>query len=374
VQTETETESDVITTDHFNMGKMLAERGDFLEAESLLEPLANDYLEDKNYQQFIEVESVLLRIYGELERFDKINAAKERLQDLVIRSEFQLNSRMYYVLGVCAALKEQTDVAHEYFQQALKLGLDTNIKKDICHAIYGMAWVYRMREQYDNALKEIYNLQVFFELIDIPDLKVSSLILNGNILRSMGKYDQALDVYWQAYDLVKESKHLYMYIRLLFSMGYTYLLQGETSMGKVYLNLAKRSIDPKNNIFMGNAIDRVMDKYADISESEFDLVLDEEAHQLLEKKKGKVDFKSQFILLDLLKLFMSQPGQVFSKEALVEKVWKQEYDPRVHDNKVYVTIKRLRKLIEPDYDRPKYIFRSKQGYYLNKSAKVMVHH
>tara|TARA_Y100000815_G_scaffold131496_1_gene118827 strand:- start:105 stop:578 length:474 start_codon:yes stop_codon:yes gene_type:complete len=157
-------------------------------------------------------------------------------------------------------------------------------------------------------------------------------------------------------------------------MGYTYLLQGETSMGKVYLNLAKRSIDPKNNIFMGNAIDRVMDKYADISESEFDLVLDEEAHQLLEKKKGKVDFKSQFILLDLLKLFMSQPGQVFSKEALVEKVWKQEYDPRVHDNKVYVTIKRLRKLIEPDYDRPKYIFRSKQGYYLNKSAKVMVHH
>ena len=76
--------------------------------------------------------------------------------------------------------------------------------------------------------------------------------------------------------------------------------------------------------------------------------------------------------MDLLKLFLRNPGQVFSKEALVREVWKQEYDPATHDNKVYVTIKRLRRLIEPDYDRPKYIFRSKNGYYLNKSTKVLV--
>ena len=85
---------------------------------------------------------------------------------------------------------------------------------------------------------------------------------------------------------------------------------------------------------------------------------------------GKIDFKNQFILLDLLKLFISNQGQIFSKEYLVEHVWKQNYDPEVHDNKIYVTIKRLRKMIEPDYDKPKYIFRAKNGYYLSKSAKV----
>jgi DNA-binding response OmpR family regulator len=74
----------------------------------------------------------------------------------------------------------------------------------------------------------------------------------------------------------------------------------------------------------------------------------------------------------MLRLFMRHPGQVHSKEFLVKHVWKQEYDPTVHDNKIYVTIKRLRKLIEPDYDKPKYIFRAKNGYYLNKNTKILI--
>jgi DNA-binding response OmpR family regulator len=53
-------------------------------------------------------------------------------------------------------------------------------------------------------------------------------------------------------------------------------------------------------------------------------------------------------------------------------VWKQDYDPGIHDNKIYVTIKRLRKLIEPDYEKPRYIFRAKNGYYLNKNTKVLL--
>jgi len=113
----------------------------------------------------------------------------------------------------------------------------------------------------------------------------------------------------------------------------------------------------------------------DLSKSESsssDLVFDLDNHAIVERSLGKIDFKNQFILLDLLKLFISNQGQIFSKEYLVEHVWKQNYDPEVHDNKIYVTIKRLRKMIEPDYDKPKYIFRAKNGYYLNKSAKVEI--
>ena len=92
----------------------------------------------------------------------------------------------------------------------------------------------------------------------------------------------------------------------------------------------------------------------------------------MERKKGKIDFKNQFILLDMLKLFLRSPGEVYSKEALVKAVWKQEYDPAVHDNKIYVTIKRLRQLIEPDFDKPKYIYRAKNGYYLNRNARISI--
>jgi DNA-binding response OmpR family regulator len=90
----------------------------------------------------------------------------------------------------------------------------------------------------------------------------------------------------------------------------------------------------------------------------------------VERKLGRIDFKNQFILLDLLRLFVQNQGTIYSKEYLVENIWRQPYDPAVHDNKIYVTIKRLRKLIEPDYEKPKYIFRAKNGYYMNKAARV----
>jgi DNA-binding response OmpR family regulator len=101
-------------------------------------------------------------------------------------------------------------------------------------------------------------------------------------------------------------------------------------------------------------------------------VFELDSHTVTEKKIGKVDFKNQFILLDLLKLFAQNQGRVYSKEFLVENVWKQNYDPAIHDNKIYVTIKRLRKLIEPDYEKPKYIFRAKNGYFMSKGAKIFV--
>jgi len=109
-----------------------------------------------------------------------------------------------------------------------------------------------------------------------------------------------------------------------------------------------------------------------MAKNSYDLVFDYSGHAVTERKLGKIDFRNQFILLDLLKVFVQNQGKVYSKEFLVEQVWKQSYDPAVHDNKIYVTIKRLRKMIEPDFDKPKYIFRGKNGYYMNKSAKVFL--
>ena len=82
--------------------------------------------------------------------------------------------------------------------------------------------------------------------------------------------------------------------------------------------------------------------------------------------------KISFILLEMLKLFLAHPGRVFSKEEFIETIWKQSYNPSVHDNKIYVTIKRLRKVIEPDYNKPKYLFLAKNGYYFSKDVKIQI--
>lgn len=67
---------------------------------------------------------------------------------------------------------------------------------------------------------------------------------------------------------------------------------------------------------------------------------------------------------DLLRLFASAPGKVFSREELMEKVWNYEYygDMRTVD----VTIRRLRGKLEDDAANPNYILtRRGVGYYFN---------
>ncbi len=57
---------------------------------------------------------------------------------------------------------------------------------------------------------------------------------------------------------------------------------------------------------------------------------------------------------DLLQLFATNPGKVYSREQLLETVWKYDYlgDLRTVD----VHIRRLREKIEPNPSQPEYIF------------------
>ena len=57
---------------------------------------------------------------------------------------------------------------------------------------------------------------------------------------------------------------------------------------------------------------------------------------------------------DLLQLFIQNRGKVFSREAMLETVWKYDYtgDARTVD----VHIRRLREKIERDTSKPEYIF------------------
>jgi DNA-binding winged helix-turn-helix (wHTH) protein len=354
------------------LGKLYYERCDFGIALDKFKLAADGYFAEKNFEQYLKCQNYLLRIYAEREENEEIRVTKERLQDLVLKEGFELTAKTYYTLGICAIYKEQAEIALDYFQKSLSVALSTDSKEDICYAIFALSITYYQLDRLTEALKEIYNLQIFFQVMDIPELKLASEIHNGNILRKLKKFEQALEIFWGCYDLLQKDRNLFMYINLLRCLGMTYRDAGENDMARLYLKLARKSIDPENMLAMARSLDGLLAELGEIGSEDFDLVFDGTSNSVSEKKKGRIDFKNQFILLDMLRLFMKQPGVVHSKEHLVKQVWKQDYDPIVHDNKIYVTIKRLRKLIEPDYDKPKYIFRAKNGYYLNKSAKILV--
>lgn len=356
----------------FELGKLNCERGDYISAAPLIKQAAEGFYAVRDFGSYLKCQNLLLRIHGEREEFEAIHQIKEKLQDLVMREGFELNSKTYYTLAVCATYKNQIELALDYAQKSLSLALATDNKEDICHSICALAYCYSSPEvgRYTDALKEIYNLKIFFQVYAFPEIQTSAQILNADILRQLKKFEEATEVAWKAYEEIKNTKSLVYSTYLLVMLGAIYLDSGEKDLSRMYLALASRSVDPRNQIRLTKMIRGYQDRLGFEDQMNFDLVFDEINHSVTERKLGKIDFKNQFILLDLLKLFVQNQGTVYTKEHLVESVWRQDYDPAVHDNKIYVTIKRLRKMIEPDFDKPKYIFRAKNGYYMNKAARV----
>lgn len=358
--------------EQLELGKLYCDRGDFDQAIQHLEQALSVSFSEKNFADYLKAQNYLLRIYAERNDLDKISQVKEILQDLVLKENVELTPRTYYTLGLCASYRGQHEIAVDYLNKALSLAMSKNLKEDICYALTGLAIVHCGLGQFDLAKKEIENLDVFFEVLKIPDLQLASLQIKVLLLKSEKQYEEALGIVWKCYDLVRETKNIPGLVATLLSIGTMYIELGDRDMAKLYLQLAARSVDRKNFSRLAKKVEDALSLIGEDMTQSYDMVFDIRNHTVVEKKLGKIDFKNQFILLDLLRLFAQNQGMIYSKEFLVENVWKQEYDPSVHDNKIYVTIKRLRKMIEPDYEKPKYIFRAKNGYYLNKTAKILI--
>jgi two-component system response regulator VicR len=95
-----------------------------------------------------------------------------------------------------------------------------------------------------------------------------------------------------------------------------------------------------------------------------DLVVDFDKYEI---KRGGQPIELTFREFELVKFLMLQPGQIFSRETLLEKVWGYEYygDVRTVD----VTIHRVRNKLESDPENPKYIKMKRNiGYYFNSEG------
>jgi two-component system response regulator VicR len=94
-----------------------------------------------------------------------------------------------------------------------------------------------------------------------------------------------------------------------------------------------------------------------------DLEIDIDAYQV--RRSGKV-LELTLREFELVRFLAQNAGQVFSREALLEKVWGYEYygDVRTVD----VTVRRTREKLEPDQSNYRYILTKRGvGYYFDKN-------
>ena len=96
-----------------------------------------------------------------------------------------------------------------------------------------------------------------------------------------------------------------------------------------------------------------------------ELILDVDRFAI--RKRGKIVDLTQRET-ELLKFFMSRRGQVFSRAAILERVW--GYEALGDERTVDVTIRRLREKIEDEASAPEYILTKRGvGYYFNDKMK-----
>ena len=135
-------------------------------------------------------------------------------------------------------------------------------------------------------------------------------------------------------------------------------------VARVKANLRKAELNSTSNSSSENANkDKIVEDDKTITIGELFINLD--------KFEVKVRYKPIELTLrefEVLRYLANQPGQVVTREALLEKVWGYEYygDIRTVD----VTIRRIREKIEQDTSSPKLLITKRGvGYYLSSKEK-----
>ena len=394
----------------FELGKIRCQSGNFLGSTRLLEEASSLYLSQKDYSQYMECISILLRMYKELEDTKKIQILKEDLTELAWEENFKISSRLYYTLGQCAIYKGQLAEARELFEKSANqvMELKINAQKtqnpisilkahiESCLPVFGMVYIFILENNIKDSIKELNALENILHAFYVLKQQKTSIttqqvrdhlqsdmdmlkrvenctqVLKVLIYRMQKRYVEAETLLWKCYEQVKDSKDMFSLVSFFYYLGQNYIDMYDYNQARIFLNLAKKSIDTDNFKHLYIHVQKCLDKLQFIDSSDYDLIINLATHSVVEKHKGRVNFKNQNLLLDLLKLFVSRPGMSYSKADIVSTVWKQEYNPLVHDNKIYVTIKRLRELVEPDIRYLRYIFCGKSGYYLNMNARILV--
>jgi DNA-binding winged helix-turn-helix (wHTH) protein len=389
-----ENAEDLIFRNHalFELGQLYLEKCDFPNAVDCFEKVKTEALQFHLYDNYFRSIACLLRIHAERLDFGKY--------DSLIREVMQVGSslagyrryepKIHYKQGIAASYRGNKEEAKLQFSQA-RLLLENllrddslpkkdreDVQRDLLSTRYALAMIEKDQSNpslalklADELLKEIDDLthgEHALEYIQLHDIEAWLHMLKGQCFRELGDPHKSLDSYWAAHSILKSHRNWSHYYYVLLGLGRAYQALGNHERGQIFFDLISDAI---GNLEL-NALKRMLERISSASSQQrgHRLLVDRERKVIVEPKIGEVHFERRFVLLEIFYLLASQPGKVFSKEDLVDKIWRESYNPMIHDSKVYTSISRLRKLIEPDFKRPIYILNERDGYAFSPAVQL----
>ncbi|HEY1080221.1 MAG TPA: helix-turn-helix domain-containing protein [Bdellovibrio sp.] len=263
------------------------------------------------------------------------------------------------------------DESMDYANSAIAKSTQTRDLPILCRALTILITNFLLDPAlYGQALIQLNKLDALLTETDQTETKLSALLFRSFIYTKKFQYENALELLWLAYEEAKQKGYSLFVSSIFTQMATIYKEQKQPDLYRTFSILALKGVNEKQCPRLFKIMSHNYPQDLLTIDTSYDFRINTALRQISEKTKGVIDFKNQHILYELACLFLEHPGQRYSKENLVERIWGQAYDPETHDNLIYVSIKRLRTLLEPDLESPKYILRDRKGYYFNTQAVV----
>lgn len=354
-------------------GVLRFEKCEFLDAEKFFLNAFEHAETHKDLQSKFEALSALFRLSAEMQDEGKIKKWNDELGLLMNKYPNSIPPNAYYCKAMAAYYAGNIKHLRSYILIYLK-ALRRHSFPSLEQKNIARAKGYCMLVKYlkDSGLNERARRLGDFILskFDRTELKTVIGILaldEGIMLVGEGQLEPALHSIQKAHGYFMEEHNWYCHLYCMYWYSHIYRLQEKYTEAEFHLSLVERATasDP-----IGYLKSLVQKEREYLDPSSVDLVIDETKGVIISKARGELLVRKQFVLLDILKHLAKSGEQGLSKAQLIKQVWRENYIPQAHDNKLYYNINRLRKLIESSAAAPELILNWKEGYRLAPGKKI----
>lgn len=353
----------------FNIARLHYQRGNFQSSSELCLALCQSSSKN-DIVLWLQAARLLFQCQHELMRLGDIDFIYEELLSVLINyKEDEVQGRGLHLMGMWQLARGEKITAGALLEKALTHATQAGDHEGVARTLHALAFVATLERNIVNAYALIEKTLVLAEEMKLDEVVISCFILKAHISLEENRFDSCVDLNWKAYELAKRAAYHHLEANILVQLARAYHRQGKNQLAEIYGTLALTGLDKEKFPRLFSAVKATFPaNEKNLIDS--DLIIFNQSLKLQERYKGAIDFKHQHILFEMIKAFSTNPGHRFTKEELIEKIWNTSYDSSIHDNVVYVSIKRLRTLLEPDPDSPKYILRDRSGYYMPASTTV----
>lgn len=341
--------------------KACCQKLEFKKALVLLESynLDFDFYLDSNL--WFEIVSIYLRVVDEVDlpiKKEYVFASISRL------SEAQKdNSDILYLNGRIQIENQNINLAQNYFQRAFDLA---KTSKQKFNALLGLSIVCFFKAEYDKSLKTLDGIskQILAQLE--PEFEIALSLWLTQIYFAQKNSALALEFLEHAKKISQTHRNYYLLLKSFIIEIEIRNFQCRYEDSFRLVNMAQVFLSPNDNIKIERQLMRLQAQIFEMNSNKgFDFILSE-SQTILKCPNGQIiEFTKFPQLTELLKKLISLRGQILSKEEICLMLWGREYHPLEVDNKIYVTIKRLRSLMQDDTKSPKYVLQKDIGYCIN---------